>query len=324
MAKRGKIFFQLILILIFALAAAAMGTMLGGCSNPNGSGGDSIGLKIVATIFPNYDFAKQIVKDKAEVILLIPPGIEAHSYDPSPRDIVNAATADIFIYTSSAMEPWAEKIIHVSENNQLMLVESGQGIALKERTEGEQEDEHGHGTHSDPHIWVNPLYAIKMAENIKDAVIKADPANRAYYEENFNSFAQQLQELDKEIEAAMAKVKSKTIIYGGHFVFGYFAERYQLDFVSPYKGFSPEAEPTAMKLAELINTMKELGVKVIYYEELLDPKIARIISEQTGAKMLLLNGGHNVTKEDLEKGVTYIDIMKKNLENLKQGLGYDE
>ena len=296
MAKSRKIFFPLSILLIAVIFAAS----INGCANNEKNFKKGSKLKIVTTIFPNYDFAKQIVKDKAEVILLIPPGVEAHSYDPTPKDIVNTVSADIFIYTGALMEPWADKIINSLNGKNQLIVESGKNIALTEsEQDNHHDDDHTHGNDVDPHFWVNPLYAIKMTENIKDAVIKADPDNDEFYTDNYRNYAEKLKELDKEIENTLSKVKHKTIIYGGHFVFGYFSERYGLDFVSPYKGFSPDSEPTPLKIAELINKMNELDINVVFYEELVDPKIARVISEQTGADMLLLNGAHNVSKKIL-------------------------
>ena len=130
--------------------------------------------------------------------------------------------------------------------------------------------------------------------------------------------------MDKKFVETFSKVKHKTIIHGGHFAFGYFAKRYGLEYISPYDGFSPNAEPTPKKISELMNNMKSLGLNVIYYEELIDPKVAKIISEETGGKMLLLHGAHNISKEELESGISYIEIMESNLDRLKEGLGYDE
>jgi zinc transport system substrate-binding protein len=126
------------------------------------------------------------------------------------------------------------------------------------------------------------------------------------------------------IRATLEKCKSRTIIYGGHFAFGYFARRYGLEYLSPYAGFSPNAEPTPRKIAELIETLKKTGSSCIYYEELLEPRVARIIAENTGAKLLLLHGAHNISRDELDQGVTYLEIMQGNLERLKLGLGYYE
>ncbi|HLR33956.1 MAG TPA: zinc ABC transporter substrate-binding protein, partial [Tissierellales bacterium] len=277
----------------------------------------------------------EIVKDKGEIDLLLPPGVEAHSYEPTPQDISKIKKADVFIYTGEYMEPWAEKVIkNVGEDN-ITVVDLSEDIELIDEDDHEYYDqEKGHKGHEnddghhhggkDPHIWLNPVYAQEMVDNIVEAVVKVDKNNEDFYRENGDVYKEKLAELDKKFTETFEKTEHKTIIYGGHFAFGYFAKRYGLDYISPYNGFTPNAEPTPQRITELIQNMKSSGMNVIYYEELIDPKIAKIISEQTEAEMMLLHGAHNVSKEELESGISYIEIMEDNLEKLKQGLLYDE
>jgi zinc transport system substrate-binding protein len=279
-------------------------------------------LTVIATLFPQYDFAKEIAKDKADVRLLLPPGVEAHSYEPAPRDITNIKNANIFIYTSKFMEPWIAKLTGILKNDSVIVVEAGTGITMDEPGAHEHTSEninHNHGT-GDPHIWVDPVYAQKMMENILAGFIKADPENKSFYTANAEAYKKELSKLHSDFEAFFKISKNKTIIHGGHFTFGYFAKRYGLKYLSPYKGFSPDSEPSPQRIAELIKTIKSSGSKAIYYEELIDPKVAKVIAAQTGAKMLLLHGAHNVSKEELNASVTYISIMRGNLERLKEGL----
>ena len=277
-------------------------------------------IKIITTLFPQYDFANEIVKDKGEVKLLLPPGVEAHSYEPTPKDIVDIRKADVFIYTGKYMEPWAEKMIKEIDDSTI-VIDISKGIELVDEEDWEHNHEH-HG--KDPHIWLDPVYAQKIVDNILEGIIKADSKNENFYRQNAGNYKEKLAELDKKFVETFSKVKHKTIIHGGHFAFGYFAKRYGLEYISPYDGFSPNAEPTPKKISELMNNMKSLGLNVIYYEELIDPKVAKIISEETGGKMLLLHGAHNISKEELESGISYIEIMESNLDRLKEGLGYDE
>ncbi|MFH0975795.1 MAG: zinc ABC transporter substrate-binding protein [Spirochaetota bacterium] len=284
-------------------------------------------ITVIATLFPQYDFAKQIVKDKADVRLLIPPGIEAHTYEPTPRDISEIRKAGVFIYTGEYMEPWSLKLIQTVKNNSLIIVDASAGIHLMDESEepghehgkGNQSAEHERGT-KDPHIWVDPVLAKRMAENVLVGLIKANPENESFYKANADSLIKELDRLNTEFTDLFKKVKYKTIIHGGHFTFGYFSKRYGLKYISPYSGFSPNAEPSPQKIAELIKTIKATGLKIIYYEELIDPKAARVISRQTGAKMLLLHGAHNVSGEEINTGVTYVSIMRGNLERLREGL----
>lgn len=339
--KKTKIFIS-ILILVLTL------NLVTGCNSVKKEStkdkGDGEKIQIITTLFPQYDFAREIVKDKGEVSLLLPPGVEAHSYEPTPQDIGNIKKADVFIYTGEYMEPWAEKVIkNVGEDN-VAIVDLSGGIKLIDEDDHEHneleadheghEDEHeednnnGHDGHhhggKDPHIWLDPVYAQKMVDDIVETVVKVDKDNEDFYRANGEAYKKKLAELDRKFTETFEKTEHKTIIYGGHFAFGYFAKRYGLDYISPYNGFTPNAEPTPQRITELIQNMKSSGMNVIYYEELIDPKIAKIISEQTGAKMMLLHGAHNVSKEELELGISYIKIMEDNLEKLKQGLVYNE
>jgi zinc transport system substrate-binding protein len=182
--------------------------------------------------------------------------------------------------------------------------------------------EHGHHHHGgkDPHIWVDLANDQIMVDTIAKALVEKDPANSAFYLNNAKEYKLKLADLDRRFKETLATAKHKTIIYGGHFAFGYFAKRYGLEHDSPYDGFSPNAEPSPKAIASLIEKLKKSGIKYIYYEELLDPKVARTISQETGAKLELLHGAHNVSKDELTKGVTFIDIMEDNLRKLKVGL----
>lgn len=285
-------------------------------------------ITVITSLFPQYDFVRQIAKDKVNVSLLLPAGVEPHSFEPTPQTIVTIGDADIFIYTNAMMEPWIEKVIDNVISDSLLIVESSLGIEYIEHAheDEEHEDEHEDDEHEDeehgeldPHVWLDPLNAKVMAQNILTALIKADPENSDFYQTNANALFLQLDELKAEYDAVFADSAHKTIIYGGHFAFGYLADRYGLEILSPYTGFSPNAEPTPQAIVELINRMTELNIKTIYYQELIDPKTARVIAEQTGAEMVLLHGAHNVTTEELQAGATYVSIMRDNAQKLMEG-----
>lgn len=285
-------------------------------------------ITVITSLFPQYDFVRQIAKDKVDVSLLLPAGVEPHSFEPTPQTIVTIGDADIFIYTNAMMEPWIEKVIDNVISDSLLIVESSLGIEYIEHAheDEEHEDEHEDDEHEDeehgeldPHVWLDPLNAKVMAQNILTALIEADPENSDFYQTNANALFLQLDELKAEYDAVFADPAHKTIIYGGHFAFGYLADRYGLEILSPYTGFSPNAEPTPQAIVELINRMTELNIKTIYYQELIDPKTARVIAEQTGAEMVLLHGAHNVTTEELQAGATYVSIMRDNAQKLMEG-----
>lgn len=286
-------------------------------------------ITVVTTLFPQYDFVKEIAGDKVEVSLLLPPGVEPHSFEPTPKDVADIKKADLFIYTGKYMEPWVEKVIEATQGGSLLIVNTSTGIDLIDEEEHnghdtqKHEEEHHHGG-KDPHIWVDPILAQKMVDNIVEGLGRIDLANASFYKKNGDTYKEKLQELDRKFADTFKKTKYKKIIYGGHFAFSYLAKRYGLEHISPYSGFAPNAEPTPQRIVELIKNMKESGLKTIYYEELIDPKVAKVIAAQTGAEMLLLHGAHNVSKDELLAGVTYLNIMEENLERLKQGLGYNE
>jgi zinc transport system substrate-binding protein len=318
MAKQREKF----LSVLWAGILTAVVISCGGSVRSGGASGS--GLEVVATVFPLYDFARQIGGDRADVRLLVPPGGEAHSFEPSPQDVARVSRARIFIFTGEVMEPWARDFLSGIQNPNLIVVEAGKGITLAGRQGDDEDDEGDSDTHSpggqDPHIWLNLLYAEKMTETITEAFSTARPENRDYFRANGRAYAEKLADLDARIFEAVKGFRHKTILCGGHFAFGYFAKRYGLDYMSPYPGFTPNAEPTPRRVLRLSAALKELGLSHIFHEELVDPRIADIISRETGAKLLLLHGAHSVAKKDLDEGLTFLDIMEQNLVNLRTAL----
>ncbi len=295
-------------------------------------------IKVVATLFAQYDFAKKVGGDKVDVNLILPAGVEPHSYEPTPNDIVKMKEADFLIYTGDNMEPWVNKVKEVLESSGVKIIDASNGIALlkgqehlREKDDKNHEDEHDkdskhkeegheHGDH-DPHIWLDFDNAIKMTNTIKNELVSIDSGNKEYYEKNAADYILKIKELDKKYKETVTKFKNNKIFSGGHFTFAYLAKRYNLEYSSPYKGFSPNAEPAPKDIAKLVNSLKEQNVKAIYYEELVNPKVATILASEADVTMLLLNGMHNVSKEDLDSGKGYLDFMEENLINLTKGLG---
>lgn len=282
---------------------------------------------IVTTLFPLYDFARSIAAEKAEVVLLLSPGVEAHAFEPKPGDMLKIDRARLFIYTGKYMEPWAESIIRGSENKKLTVVDTSRGITLM-RTGNEahadnKEDVHNdkhqdHGAY-DPHIWLDPENAMKMVDNIVDGLSAADPSNKDLYLKNAGRYKEKLAALDSKFREGLGTCKKKVIIHGGHFAFGYLARRYGLEYVSAYEG-SPNAEPTAVKIIMLKKKIKDNDVKFVFFEELITPRVSELLSRETGATLLKLHGIHNISKEEMEKGTGFIPLMEENLANLKVGL----
>lgn len=269
-------------------------------------------LTIITTLFPQYDIARTIAGDLADVKLILPPGVEAHSFEPTPRDTAAIEGADLFIYTSQVMEPWTER---VSSDNQLEVAQDIEAAEAEAHADESAEEQAAHGE-IDPHFWTSPHHALPMIETILQAMIAKDPDHQAVFEQNARALQTRFQALDLRYETELSALGHKEFLFAGHSVFGYVAKQYGITFITPYEGFSPDAEPSAKRIAELIDTLRQKNTKVIFHEELIDPKIARVIAEQTGAELVLLHGAHNVSKEEATAGLTYEAILTENLQKL--------
>jgi len=277
-------------------------------------------LNVVTTLFPVYDFTKNIAGDKAQVTLLLPPGVEPHSFGPKPGDMLRINTADVFVYTGKYMEPWVDGILKGVDSNKLIVVDASKDIVLNDDDADERDHDHQHGHGKvDPHIWLDLSNALKMVDNITEGLVQKDASHKEYYLKNAGTYKAALKTMDEKYRTSFLTCKQHTFVHGGHFAFGYLANRYNLQYIAAYHG-SPDAEPTPKRLIELKNKLKQHNIKYIYYEELILPRISEIISRETGTTMLKLHGAHNISKEDMDKGITFLDIMDKNLENLKVGL----
>lgn len=311
-------FFKIAFILIVCLSV-----MVSSCAKKDDKKHIDKKFTVVTTVFPLYDFAKNIAGDHADVFLLLPPGVESHGFEPGPEDIVKINRAGVFIYTGEHMEPWAGKILKSIDNKGLVVADSSKGISLIEKSGEEGHEDayrHGKDEEMDPHIWLDFANAQKMADNILEGFIKADAANADAYRKNAERYKIILSALDNKFREGLASCSSKYFIHGGHYAFGYMARRYGLNYISAYHGFSPDSEPSAKRLAELIRKMKKNNIKHIFYEELVSPRVADTIAKETGAGLLQLHAAHNITKEEWDRGVTFTDLMEQTLGNLKAGL----
>lgn len=308
--------------LIVLLLATAL--FLPGCSSKQQK---SDKLQVVTTLFPLYDFARTIGGDKAQVSMLLPPGVEPHSFEPRPEDVVRVNRADLFVYTNPVMEPWAGNILSGVDRGKVVIVEGGKGISMVAAPEGNGHEEHGREEHGeahkgaamDPHVWLDLDNARHIAGTILAAYLARDPANKGYYQANAAKLDADLAALDQRFRQTLAQASRKVLLHGGHYAFGYLARRYGLRYVSA-TAVNADAEPTPAKLAELVQLMRRERLQYVYTEELLSPRIAETIARETGAKVLMLRAGHNVTRDELNRGVSFISLMEENLQNLKTGL----
>ena len=290
--------------------------MLSGCSTVNL---ETDKPNVIVTLFPQYDMVRAIAQDKVNLEFLLPAGVEPHAYEPTPNTLIKINESDLFIYTSDDMETWISNMFNELNEQGPIIVNTSVGIELISH-----DDEHeGEESELDPHYWLDPLNAKIMVENVTNGLIEMDPDNKDFYQANSDKYLQELDILDQEFIDLFSKVKQNKIIYGGHFAFGYLAHRFNVEILSPYTGYSPDAEPSVSSLTELIDVMETNQIKVIFYEELIDPKIARTISEQTGVEIEVLHGAHNLSAEEMEQGLTYLDVMRSNIEKLKVALNYE-
>ena len=276
-------------------------------------------LKVIATIFPIYDFARNIGGDKIKVTMLLPPGTDAHHYELKPKDIINVGKADIFLFTNFEMEQWAYKIINAAEKNTNMLaIETGNGaVLLPLNAEGGAQE--NHVSKFDPHIWLDMDNAQKMVDNIAAAFIKKDSRNSDYYLRNAHNYKLKLIALDQRYRTELTKCKMKTILHAGHWAFAYLAKRYNLKYIAAYNVLA-DAEPSPQKIVTLVQQVKTEKVPYIYYEDMINPRLAQMIAKETGAALLKLNNGHDESKASIERGESYISLMENNLTNLKKGM----
>lgn len=311
-----KKFLSLILIICLIVPFAA-------CAQ---SGNDDGKLKIVTSLFPHYDFARQIAGDKAEVTLLLSPGTESHTFDPSAVDIYNITNSDIFIYTGQNMEVWAERVISSLDENGPKVVDTSSGIDLLHSAAHDEDEPHDHEHTYDPHIWLNPQNAVIMLDNILEAICQADPENEAFYRENAQKYRDEILLLDSDIERAVNNAKDKygtdTLVFGGRFAYIYFFERYGLNYKTAYKTCSTETEPSLTTIYEITQFVSDNNIRCIFKEELSEGKVANSIAQQTGAEVKVFSTAHNVTKSEFDSGITYIDVMRSNLTEIENALNY--
>jgi zinc transport system substrate-binding protein len=283
-------------------------------------------IQVIATLYPEYDFVKQIGGDKVEVTLLLGPGVEAHTYEPSVRNMKEISDSDMFIYTGNSMEPWAKTIID-SITTDCKIVDSSKNIELIDMNEFVEEysildeDTHNHSNQEndyeyDGHIWLNPQNALIMIDTICQSLIELDPENSEYYKTNAQNYKSEIEVLDKEIETTLQENNIDTLVFGGEFAYAYFCQRYNLKVASCYTSCGEDAEPSVSRIKEIIDLINKNKISKVFYEELSEGTVAQMISEETSAKRVVFNTIHNVSKEENEAGKNYVSIMRENLEKI--------
>ncbi|WP_333593405.1 metal ABC transporter substrate-binding protein [Anaerospora hongkongensis] len=319
-----KIVLLITLLFISLLLTAGCGGK--GKPAPTSTAGDKI--KVVATIYPVYEFAKQVGGDKIDLVMLIPPGAEPHEWEPTAKDLITIKSAKVFLYNGAGFEP-VDKLLHKEVLGTAAAIEVSKGIPLLSGIEDNAEDDEyeghdhdkqhaGHQHVVDPHVWLDPEYAKVEVNNIAQALSQVDPANSEYYRVNAEKYNAELTKLHEEFQSGLASAVRKEIVTT-HAAFQYLAKRYKLQ-QTPIMGLSPDAEPTPDKMASIVRFCREKHVTTIFFETLVSPKLAETIAKETGAKLLVLNPIDGLTEDDLKQGKNYLSMMRQNLANLKQAV----
>lgn len=291
--------------------------MLCGCTAQPEKPHDETKLQIVCTSFPAYDFAREIAGDRAELTLLIKPGSEVHSYEPTPKDMIRIQESDLFICNGGESEQWAKTLITPELNTIYMM---GCVDTVEESADGIYNAEDGE-PELDEHVWTSPLNAIKISEEICNALCKLDTDNAEEYKMNFTAYKAQLMALDREFRQVIKNSGKHTLVFADRFPMRYFALEYGLDCYAAFPGCSSETEPSAKTVAYLIDRVREDKIPAVLYMEFSNQKMADVICEDTGCKKLPFYSAHSVSAEQFEQGVSYLDLMRINLNSLKEALG---
>lgn len=312
--------------------------LLAGCqkadSNAPASNAQEDKLSIVCTIFPEYDWVKEIVgnNDNAEITLLLDNGVDLHSYQPTAEDIIKIADCDMFIYVGGESDGWVEDCLKEATNKDMVAINLldvlGDSKKEEEVVEGMQaeEEESGEGEEEveyDEHVWLSLKNASVLCQSISDSLCKLDENNADNYKTNTEKYLQQLNEIDGQYQQAVDSAEYKTVLFGDRFPFRYFVDDYNLSYYAAFVGCSAETEASFETVVFLADKMNELKLPAIFVIENSDHKIAETILQNTTAKdqkILVMNSMQSVTGEDVEKGTTYLSIMKENLEVLKSAL----
>jgi zinc transport system substrate-binding protein len=334
--------------MLAGLFAALFLLAAGACARNNGSENAVEKIKVVTTIFPPYDFVRAIAGDKAELTMLLPPGSESHSYEPSPQDMARIQNCDVFIYVGGKSETWVRGVLEAldTENITVLALMDMVDVVEEEIVEGMEHehdagDGHDHGEGGghdvgddhdhdhdldldvgeyDEHVWTSPKNAAVIVRAISEALCAVDEKNAENYRANTEAYLEELTELDRIFEEIVAACARRTLVFGDRFPFRYFAEAYGLKYYAAFPGCSQQTEPSAKTVAFLIEKVRAEGIPVVFYIEMSRGVMADTICEATGAKKRLFHSCHTVSREDFLAGKTYLELMAANAEALKEAL----
>ena len=321
------------------LLALALSLSLCACTAP-AEKADNGKLQIVTTLFPYYDFARAIAQDRADVTLLLSPGREAHSFEPTPLDAVTISEADVFLYNGGEGEYWVESMLdaageHIAVASRMMDYVDALGEEFSEGMQGADEHDHGHGEHDhdhegeehdsdeieyDEHIWTSPKNAVVLCRAVCEAICRADAANAAFYRANCEDYCAQLEDLDARFSALCESAPRRLLIFADRFPMLYFCREYGLDYRAAFHGCSGDTEPSLATIKFLIDKVEDENIPVVYTIDFGTKKVAAVVSECTGAAIETIYSMQTVSRADFDAGETYLTLMERNFEALRKGL----
>lgn len=336
--KKRKTWYRCSMAVLLAAALLLSGCTGGGgiLSGPvretDSKGRDGSALKIVTTIFPQYDFVRQIAGERVSLQMLLKPGEETHSYEPTPRDIIAIQNADLFIYVGGENDAWVEDILDAPEMKQVRRLRLVDCTALlkEEHVEGmrhkgqlcpgsEEEEEE-----NDEHVWTSPKNAMEITKRITEELSALDPDGQEEYKANLDAYLEELTALDRQFREITQKAAARgqdLLLFGDRFPFRYLAQEYGLQYYAAFPGCAADTEPSAAMMAFLIRKAREEQIPVILKMELSSEQIAQAVAEASGAEVRVLYSCHNLTAEQFEAGEGYLSMMRKNAETLQAALG---
>ena len=285
-------------------------------------------VKVMTSIYPLQYFTKRIGGEKVEVDSLLPPGADAHTFEPTADDMITIAESDLFLYNGVGMESYSEKITNALKGEKTMMKEATVGINLISSGHGHEdahsddhedsyEEEHHHGDY-DPHVWLDPTRSILMASNVRDALVELRPEEKETFDQNYKELKRELEQLDKEFHAIVEDAEHPEILVS-HAAYGYWEDTYGIEQLS-ISGISPTEEPSQKELKELIETAKKHHIHYVIFEQNVTSRLGKIIQKEMKAEPLTLHNLSVLTDEDIEQDEDYLSLMKQNIETLKQAI----
>ena len=294
--------------------------MLASCSREAST---EVSFSIVAADFPSYDAARAVMGGTDGITMLLPPGTESHSYDPTPRDMVLLSECDLVVYTGGPSDEWVRTILSSLDDPpaSFALTDQVELLAEEHREGMEEEEDHGHDVHSiDEHVWTSPANEIRIIESLAETISSLDPERGKGCMENAEAYISRIEAVDARIRGIVENAERHTLIFASRFPLLYFVREYGLDYYAAFPGCAEETEPSARTVAFLIDKARELDVPCILMIELSSPMIARVIAEEVGCEVRVFNTMHNATAADFRSGRDYVDMMEENADVLMEAL----